>query len=218
MESGIYYILNVFNGKIYIGYAVSILKRWRVHKHLLRNRKHHNRHLQSAWDKDGEDALLFGIIETVEDAAVLLEREQHWINYYESHNDEKGYNLRPLAGSMLGHKHSDATRKKLSASHKGHAPWNKGKKMEGKYKEGFIKTTQSEGYKNSRRRKEDGFRHTEETRRKMSASAAKRRASDETRRKMSKAMTGKKLGEGHRLNCKKAWEIRKLKKDNKKEE
>jgi group I intron endonuclease len=95
MGSGIYYILNILDGKIYIGSAVSILSRWRVHRHLLRNGKHFNKHLQRAWKRDGEDALIFGVLEYLGDKSILLEREQYWIDYYESYNELMGYNLLP---------------------------------------------------------------------------------------------------------------------------
>jgi group I intron endonuclease len=210
-KSGIYYIQNLDNGKIYIGSAVSIVKRWSVHKHHLRRGAHCNKYLQSAWDKRGEDSFIFGVIEVV-DKNILLEKEQFWIKNYESSNREKGYNLAPAAGSMLGYKHTEKTKSRLRivGFPKGHTPWNKGKNMEGEYKENFVKAMRSEEVREARRNRV-GFKHTDEAKKKISAASSRRTASEETRKKKSKAMTGKKLGESHRLNCIKAWEKRKAK-------
>ena len=41
-------------------------------------------------------------------------REQFWINFYDSANPKKGYNISPTTGSMLGMKHSDVTKELIS--------------------------------------------------------------------------------------------------------
>jgi predicted GIY-YIG superfamily endonuclease len=51
--SGIYYIKNITNNKLYIGSSKDILKRFYEHKRLLRHNKHHSIRLQRAWDKYG---------------------------------------------------------------------------------------------------------------------------------------------------------------------
>jgi group I intron endonuclease len=104
--SGIYQIKNKKNNKVYIGSAVSLGQRFSVHTHCLRNDKHHNRHLQNAWNKYGEDSFLFEVLEKVEDKEKLVEREQHWIDIREPE-----YNLSPTAGSTLGVKYSEEARK-----------------------------------------------------------------------------------------------------------
>lgn len=64
IETGVYSILNIKNGKEYIGGAYrSFSKRWRDHKNQLRRGTHHNRHLQAAWNKYGEAWFVFDIIE-----------------------------------------------------------------------------------------------------------------------------------------------------------
>lgn len=52
---GIYHIRNKSDGKIYIGSSVNIGSRWGHHKYHLRAGEHHCAHLQSAWNKYGED-------------------------------------------------------------------------------------------------------------------------------------------------------------------
>lgn len=117
--SGVYKIENRADGKVYIGSAVDIGKRWSVHLHLLRGGKHHSNHLQSAWNKYGQEVFGFFIIEFVEDKSTLITREQYWLDFYHSANDRLGYNICPTAGSQLGFTHSVETREKISAVQRG---------------------------------------------------------------------------------------------------
>lgn len=112
--SGIYRIRNLKNHKIYIGSSYDIEKRWYVHKNKLINNKHHSCHLQNAWDKHGEKNFAFEIWEEVQNTDLLLIREQFWMDYFESYSGEKGYNIRPTAGSNLGHKATFITKQKMS--------------------------------------------------------------------------------------------------------
>ena len=75
--SCVYAIVNLKNGKRYIGSTVSFVKRIRLHRHYLRRGAHQNRHLQAAWNKYGEDAFVFGIIEEVPVAQMISEEQRH---------------------------------------------------------------------------------------------------------------------------------------------
>jgi group I intron endonuclease len=114
MISGIYWIRNVINGKVYIGCAVNIASRLQAHRRGLRMGKHFNRHLQNAWNKYGEGNFSFEEVEKIEDAD-LIEREAFWIDKFDSTNRAKGYNLCSKGSSRLGVKASLETRQKLSA-------------------------------------------------------------------------------------------------------
>ena len=111
IKSVIYAITHLASGKQYIGSAINYVKRWRDHKWELRHNRHSNIHLQRAWNKYGEDAFEFTILEVVPDVNQLLEREQHWIDNLDVY--ASGYNRCPIAGSTLGRKLSDETRQKL---------------------------------------------------------------------------------------------------------
>ena len=90
---GIYKIRNLKNGKIYIGQSTDIKTRWNNHKFELNSNTHRNPHLQNAYNKYGEDAFEFTILErTFEEN--LNNAEEYWINYFDSTNPEKGYNLK----------------------------------------------------------------------------------------------------------------------------
>lgn len=79
MSSGIYKIENIINNKVYIGSSKNTKARWQKHKALLRHNKHHNNHLQSAWNKYGENSFIFSIVELCPIDS-LLNREQHFID------------------------------------------------------------------------------------------------------------------------------------------
>jgi group I intron endonuclease len=99
--SGIYTIRNKSNGKFYVGSAVHFRKRWELHRHQLRNNKHDSRHLQHAWNKYGEAAFEFSIVELC-DKVELLIKEQAWIKWL-----EPDYNIcKVVANSRLGVKSS----------------------------------------------------------------------------------------------------------------
>jgi len=116
MNSGIYTITNKTNGHRYVGSAVDLEKRFRDHRNHLRNQTHCNAYLQNAWNKYGEDAFLFEILEEWE-PEFLISMEQWWMNMLCPE-----YNIAPIAGSQLGIKlgpFSEKHRAKISAALKG---------------------------------------------------------------------------------------------------
>lgn len=118
--SGIYLIKNNINEIVYVGRAVNIRKRWNIHKHLLRRKKHGNNLLQRSWNKYGEENFSFIILEKLEKIEdVLKEREQYYIFKYKSFNREFGFNISPNARSNLGVKHKKETIDKIRNSNIG---------------------------------------------------------------------------------------------------
>ena len=108
-RSGIYAITNVHNGMRYVGSAVNIRRRWNRHRKELQFGAHYNNHLQRAWDKHGQDAFIFSVIEECS-RECLLDREQAAINF------KADYNHCRVAGSQLGFKQSKATVEKRALS------------------------------------------------------------------------------------------------------
>src|ERR1043165_6253801 len=119
--SGIYEIVNLVNGKRYIGSAVRIEARWSVHRHLLGKGDHHSRHLQNAWSKYGSKAFGFKII-AVCAPAELIKREQEFIDRLKPE-----YKTLRKAGSTLGLKWSPEARARHSVIQKAN-PTFKGRK------------------------------------------------------------------------------------------
>lgn len=85
-------ILNTANGKRYVGSSVQTKRRWISHKTQLRRQVHGNPHLQSAWNKYGESAFVFSILEEVQNESDLVMREQYWMDATKSRNPTYGYN------------------------------------------------------------------------------------------------------------------------------
>ena len=175
--TGIYVIKNLENGKKYIGQSSDLLFRKKSHFSLLKLKKHRNTHLQSAWNKYGEESFEFCVIEECRQD-VLDVREQAWISYYQSTDPKYGYNKKEgghtlafhteetkakMSQACTGRHHSIETKLRISEGHKGQIPWIKGK------------------------------HHSAEAKQKISEASKRKVISDETRLRMSKAQTGKQM-------------------------
>jgi group I intron endonuclease len=98
----------------YIGSAVDFFDRKIRHKYHLNSNQHKNKRLQRMFNKYGAESLVFDIIEIVFDSSKLIEKEQHHIDTL-----NPSLNMLRVAGSCLGYKHSDSTRRLISSSNKG---------------------------------------------------------------------------------------------------
>ena len=108
MSSGIYQIKNRKNGKQYVGSTKNIQQRWIQHLSALRCEGHPNPHLQAAFDKYGEGAFVFSVLEEAKLEELLI-REQYYLDMLKPE-----YNIAPTAGSpMLGRHHTEETRVRL---------------------------------------------------------------------------------------------------------
>ena len=114
MQAGVYTITNAHDGKIYVGSSSNIVARWAKHRNALKLKKHHCRHLQYAWSRDGQEAFEFEIVELVDDPLFIEAREQFWMWRLDVANSARGYNTAPAAGSMLGHPMPREVRQKIS--------------------------------------------------------------------------------------------------------
>ncbi|NDC89875.1 MAG: hypothetical protein EB075_13955 [Bacteroidetes bacterium] len=112
MMKAIYEIRNNKNGKIYIGSTKNLRKRWKEHRSLLNNGKHHSRHLQSAWNKDGGN-FTFTVLEEVAQDEDLIPAEQRWLDQTRSYDRAYGYNINPTAANSLGMEHSAEAKEKM---------------------------------------------------------------------------------------------------------
>lgn len=111
----IYKITNKVNGKVYIGQTIQTLKaRWSSH---CTDKKGYCRLLHNAILKYGRENFTVEQIDVALDRDELDKKEIYWINFYDSINHKKGYNL--LGGGNKNHSVSEETRKLLSKSGKG---------------------------------------------------------------------------------------------------
>lgn len=178
--SGIYVI--ECEGRVYIGSAKHVWKRWGEHVNDLRANRHRNDILQKAWHKYGPDRIFFRLLE---ETMALISREQHYLDLLGGHKSFGGFNLSPTAGSNKGCRDSLRTRelKRIASTGRRHSATtikllrriNKGRK----HTEETIARL---------RLVWKGRKHSLETRRKMSAWQIGKKHSKATRRRIAKAM------------------------------
>lgn len=111
-------IICIPTGKVYVGSAVWITKRWRYHREALRAQKHENPYLQRAWNKYGETAFRFTVWKYVPPER-LIDEEQRAIDFFQAANRSKGYNICPNAASPLGRTYGTEFRRKISDARRG---------------------------------------------------------------------------------------------------
>ena len=111
---------------MYVGQTVDLERRKQDHLRLLRKGKHHNGYLQRAFDKYGESAFEFSVLQECT-VAELDSVETTWIRKLDAMNPDNGYNLE--SGGNPGKLVSESTRdkkrgrnnpqygKKISAAH-----------------------------------------------------------------------------------------------------
>jgi group I intron endonuclease len=209
-SSGVYAIVNLLNGKCYIGSAIKLEKRFKEHRNALLRGDHNSILMQRAWDKYGPDAF---------EIRTLLHCEAKNCTYYEQRcidGYKPEYNICPTAGSRLGSKYTEEARARLALLRKA-APRSekqlqhlanlaeaaRGKPGRAHTDEQRAKIAASlTGKKLSEQHKANitaavprGWTHTEEAKAKIAAAKiGKKRApySDEWRAKISAANTGRK--------------------------
>ena len=191
--SGIYVIVNTVNGKVYVGQAVDIHKRWINHKSKLNNSHHFNQSLQSAWIKYGASSFKFEVLENCS-INQLSEREQFYINYYTE--KDLCYNFaKDVRAFMRGVPRSEETRRRMSDAAKNRPTISDETRMR---MSEAAKKRPPINEKTRQRLSVAGKNISKETRQKLSnaskgnAHSLGKKHSKETREKMSEAHKGKK--------------------------
>ena len=210
--AGVYRIRNTVNGKEYIGSSVDVQKRWSAHRSALRLGTHPNRHLQTAWNKYGEEAFVFEMVTACE-SAESLEREQAALDrLFASKSPEQIYNKATCAEAptrglkhseawyrkMRGRKPSEEERRKLREAAKRRPPVSaetrrklseakRGKKLSQEHRRKLSEAHRGKKPSEQTRIALRNRRHSEETRRKIGQAHRGMKRSTETRRKQSEA-------------------------------
>ena len=238
---GVYKITNIrldkeeaINDKVYVGSSVNIKSRKYAHYYGLSKNKHPNRHLQRSynilkelWGEDtGRTLFKWEVIEYVnysEDKEQLkkelLEKEQYWIDFYDSSNYSKGYNMNPTAGSTLGFKDSEETKKKKSDSNKGKHPMskehkeriresNKGKIFTEEHKKKL--SLSHEGRLKGKEHPRYGKKHTAETKEKIRRAKEGHIPSEACWEKAKEVNTGRKMSDYNKGKLSEANKGRKM--------
>src|SRR5258708_3244963 len=223
-SAGIYKIICIPTKKIYIGSAVNLHRRENAHWYLLGLNKHTNPHLQNAWNKYGEQAFVFEVVELV----LPLDptnREQYWLNKLKPFG-RKGFNIArdataPTRGRPvnLGRKHTPEeienmksrkasletrARKRQSALARGYSPEAVESMRQANL--GRKKPKQSPEHIEKLRQTRLNRKHTPETKEKQRQSHLGRPKSPEHIEKLSKPKSPE-----ARENMRLAWVKRRLK-------
>jgi group I intron endonuclease len=113
MKSGVYLLRLATTGKVYVGSAIDLEARRRRHFRDLHRGTHANRSLQRAYDR-APGALAFIVLELCEPNALLVTEQAYLDELYDG--QRRCFNAAPVAGSMLGYRHSAEGRRALTAA------------------------------------------------------------------------------------------------------
>ena len=176
----IYLWTNLVNNKVYIGQTQNFYQRMQQYYS-----KREKRCINLALSKYGFDNFDIDILEKDISISDLDKYEQYWIDYYESYDLKKGYNICKEAGTTRGYHHTDEDKHKMSEIVKGNQN-AKGKTW--KMPEGF-----GERQRQFMLGKQYclGRKLSPETRAKIAESNRRRVISDESKKKMSESHKGK---------------------------
>jgi len=171
-RTGIYKIQSKIKPeRVYVGSAIYIAQRWSDHLSRAKVNKHRSPQLQNHINKYGIEDLEFSILEECP-VDILLKREQYYLDTLKPF-----FNTLKVAGSPIGHKHSEYTKSIMNISK--------------------IGTHLSEETKRKLSEAHKGMKASEEARRKMSIARKGKpahnkgtKASPETKAKLSLAHKG----------------------------
>lgn len=118
-NTGIYKWTNKINGKIYIGRAVKLRKRYLIFNNMLLD--YAGKYINNARKKyNNSDYWDYEIIEyCIKNNNILNNKEKYWIEYYKTNNSEFGYNLTKGGDGVIGYLHTEASKEKISKGNKG---------------------------------------------------------------------------------------------------
>jgi len=146
----IYSIYNNLSKKRYIGQTIQPLHK-RIYQHFHQAKKGIDTPLYHALRKYPKNNFKIELIEEC-DKSLLDEREQYWINYYNTFTE--GYNCNSGGKGSVGFKHTEETKKQMSDLKKGKPSGRKGKTNSTESNKKRSETLK-QGYKDGTRKQRD---------------------------------------------------------------
>jgi len=180
----IYKIENKKNKKIYIGQTIvdNLNDRWCGHKNTLRNKTHHNGHLQKSWDKYGETNFFISLVEGgIDSLKNLNDKEEYYIDKFNTLNRNFGYNVRAGGGNK---KLTEEHKKKIGKAQIGKKLTDEHKKKIGLANRGKKRNPLTIEHRKKISQSHMGLTHTPETRRILSEKHTGKKLSKETIKKL----------------------------------
>ena len=218
-KSGVYEIINMVNGKTYIGSSIDLSNRIQQHILKLSNNKHPNPILQNAWNKYGKNYFYFHILLFCDPENTLM-YEQLCIDGMKPKYNISTNTTAPNKGRVfsdevrakiskagIGRVKSDETRLKLSLSGKGRKQSeehirNHAMSILGKHPSIETRKKMSESRL--------GKTFSDEHKSKLGAKTKERWASEEYRERLSKSLTGRVFSEETKQKMRDSWAQKRL--------
>lgn len=139
----IYLIHNILNNKVYIGKTTNPLTRWRKHLEVAFSQRTEDQYyLHKSIRKYGKDNFSFSIIQQFYTEQQSNLAEIYWINYFNTRNNNFGYNLTEGGEGCVGRVLSEFTKNKIRNSLLSHCVSNDTKDKIRNSLKGKLKTQQ----------------------------------------------------------------------------
>jgi group I intron endonuclease len=193
-RKGVYALVNLVDGKLYVGSSIDLKKRSHDHLYLLRRNQHPSAYLQYAFNKHGEMAFEMRILQEVASDDDLNSAEQYWMDDLRCYDRRYGYNIDVSADRTIV---SPETGAKIAAALRGRTISDEHR---AKLRQALKGRSLSEEARNNMR----GRTHTAETRAKIAAAGKGRSLSKETRAKISATLKGRTLSQEARVRMSEA--------------
>ena len=93
----IYAIINLKNGKKYIGSTTNFSRRKKKHLNMLKKNIHHSKSLQHSYNKNKLEDFKFIIIKKLDDSVDMYKEEQYFLDKFNTYTKGIGYNMSKIA-------------------------------------------------------------------------------------------------------------------------
>ena len=195
-KAGVYLWTHIKSGKIYIGSAVDLSKRFKNYFNKSYLSRFKKMHICNALLHHGYPSFNLTILEYIDvtnlskykTRKLILEREQYYLDLIFLVEKSDTYNILQVAGSLLGYNHTEETKALIGEAKKGKSRSAETKALIRKGNLGKIISAEIKA-KISQTLK--GISRSEETKKKISVALKGRTFSPEIRAKLSKAKMGK---------------------------
>lgn len=113
MSFYVYLIHNIVNNKVYVGKAKDPTKRWQKHLRIAAGKRQKEKfYIHRAIAKYGADNFVFSVLQRFNTEQECDLAETYWISYFQSKDNDYGYNLTQGGEGVSGRVVSEATRQK----------------------------------------------------------------------------------------------------------